>query len=502
MKKLISFVLIFTTLLSCATLFGCKPKEENPVGIFNITSDYSIAISKDHTIKELSIAEDIQLAIKDLANIDLAIKKGSKATDKEIVIGNANRPELENISETLGEDLGYTVFASNSKIFIYGTDKEYLSLAAQEFTETYINAENKSLAIPEELNIVRSDIGAKKDLTIGGVPIEKFIIVYGEEGYTSPLKDNKNFMECGRYEDVAKAFAREIKLLTGKTVRVVSSRKSAKQPHEILIGQALKRADDDAYYDSKHSIESYYFGVINGNLVLSGGSANATYFAGRAFIRACAEMEGSDFNKAPQNGKTKFIKVACVGDSITHGAYNESNYPMFLQKMLGFEYYVGNYGWPGIRMTNYAGSTDHMESCKLKPDVVILMLGTNDGHHTANYSCDMEKESYRTKYKNCGKAILKKFRTLNENVQFFIMTPPSVLPNTGWQNGVKKAAAINIELAEEFNGTVIDMYQISKDKKWKFPDNLHPSDKEYRDFNDYYDFAEAVYESLKDIIVE
>ena len=82
------------------------------------------------------------------------------------------------------------------------------------------------------------------------------------------------------------------------------------------------------------------------------------------------------------------------------------------------------------------------------------------------------------------------------------MTPPSVLPNTGWQNGVKKAAAINIELAEEFNGTVIDMYQISKDKKWKFPDNLHPSDKEYRDFNDYYDFAEAVYESLKDTIVK
>lgn len=502
MKKLISFVLVLATLLSCAALFGCKPKEEDPVGIFNITSDYSIVISKDHTAKELSVAEDIQLAIKDLANIDLAIKKGSKATDKEIVIGNVDRPELEKIGEKVGEALGYTIFASNKKVFIYGTDREYLTLAAEEFTETYLNDDNKALAISETLNIVRSDIGAKTDLTIGGVGIEKFVIVYGEEGATSPLKDNKNLMECGRYEDVANAFAKEIKLLTGKTLRVVSSRNSSKKAHEILIGSTLKRADDDAYYTSKHKIEDYLFGVINGNLVLSGGSANATYFAGKAFIAACAEMEGSDFNSAPKKGKTEFIKVACVGDSITHGAYDASNYPMYLQKMLGFEYYVGNYGWPGIRMTNYAGSTDHMESCKLKPDVVILMLGTNDGHHTANYSCDMEKESYRTKYKNCGKAILKKFRSLNENVQFFIMTPPSVLPNTGWQNGVKKAAAINIELAAEFNGTVIDMYQISKDKKWKFPDNLHPSDKEYRDFNDYYDFAEAVYESLKDIIVK
>ena len=77
------------------------------------------------------------------------------------------------------------------------------------------------------------------------------------------------------------------------------------------------------------------------------------------------------------------------------------------------------------------------------------------------------------------------------------MTPPSILPNAAWQNGVKKAAAINIELAEEFNGTVIDMYQISKDKKWSFPDKVHPSEKE-----GYLAFAEAVYENLKDTIVK
>ena len=500
MKKLISFILILATLLSCFAMFGCKKDgqdDENSVASFNITSEYKISIPKDYTKKELSIAKDIQTAIKKLASINLTINDSGKATEKEIVIGDADRPELENISEKVGENLGYTIFASNSKLFIYGTDRTYLGLAAEEFIGTYLDENNKSLIIHKNLNVVRSDIGAKTDLTIGGVSIENFVIVYGEEGATSPLKDNGNFMECGRYEDVANAFAKEIKLLTGKTLKVVSSRKSSKKAHEILIGQTIKRSDDDAYYNTKHAIEDYSFGVINGNLVLSGGSANASYFAGRAFIAACAEMEGSDFNKAPQKGKAKFIKVACVGDSITHGALNEYNYPMFLQKMLGFDYYVGNYGWPGIRMTNYAGSTDHVESCKLKPDVVILMLGTNDAYHGADHSCDMEKESYRQSYKNCGKAILKKFRSLNANVQFFIMTPPSILPNTSWHNGVKKAAAINIELAEEFNGTVIDMYQISKDKKWSFPDRVHPSEKE-----GYLAFAEAVYENLKDTIVK
>ena len=492
MKKLISFILILATFLSCFTLFGCKKDDnidENSVAMFNITSDYKISIPKDYTKKELSIAKDIQLAIKKLASINLPINDSGNAVDKEIVIGNADRPELKNISEKVGESLGYTIFASNLKIFIYGTDKTYLSLAAEEFIETYIDENNKSLIIHEKLNIVRSDVNAKTDLTIGGVPIEKFVIIYGEEGYTSPLKDNGNFMECGRYEDVANALAKEIKLLTGKTLKVVSSRYSAKQPHEILIGQTLKRKDDDSYYESKHAIEDYSFGVINGNLVLSGGSANAAYFAGRTFITACAEMEGSDFDNAPKKGKAEFIKVACVGDSITHGALNEYNYPMFLQKMLGFDYYVGNYGWPGIRMTNYAGSTDHMESCKLKPDVVIMMLGTND-------SVDMENASYRTNYKSCGKAILKKFVSLNANVQFFIMTPPSILPTASLQNSVKKAAEINIELAEEFNGNVIDIYQISKDKKWDFPDKVHPSNE------GYLDLAKAVYENLKDIIVK
>ena len=140
MKKLISFILILATLLSCFIMFGCKkdsPDDENSVAVFNITSDYKISIPKDYTQKELSIAKDIQTAIKKLASISLPINDSGKAVEKEIVIGDADRPELKNISEKVGENLGYTIFASNPKIFIYGTDRTYLGLAAEEFIETY-----------------------------------------------------------------------------------------------------------------------------------------------------------------------------------------------------------------------------------------------------------------------------------------------------------------------------------------------------------------------------
>ncbi len=503
MKKFLSFLLVLVILFSSLALSGCQkddsPKDKNSIRTFDITSDYCITISENHTKKEISVAKDIQLAIRTVTKNMLTINDDGETPEKEIVIGNVERPELENIGEKVGEQFGYTVFTSGEKIFIYGTDKEYLELAANEFTETYLTSENPTLAIPEDLSIVRNHINAKPDLTINGVSIKEFVIVYGEEGATSPLRNNGLWIESGKYEDAANAFARDLKLLTGVELKVASARRATENDHEILIGKSSKRDDDDSFYSSEKAIEDYSFGVINGNLVLSGGSSNASYFAGKAFISACADMEGSDFTAAPKKGKAEFIKVACIGDSITNGTcstdQNASNYPVFLQRMLGFDYYVGNYGWPGIRMTNYFGSTDHSQSCKLKPDVVIMMLGTNDAYYANDYPCDMENESYRTNYKNCGSNILKNYRSINPSVQIYVLTPPSILPNSNWRNGVKKSAAINTELAEELNCRLIDIYNISALGKWNFPDMLHPKDDGYRVL------AKAIYDNLKDSII-
>ena len=81
------------------------------------------------------------------------------------------------------------------------------------------------------------------------------------------------------------------------------------------------------------------------------------------------------------------IKVACVGDSITQGSGikdpAKDSYPAQLQKLLGDNFEVKNFGHSG-RTLLYGGDAPYIKSPKFKqaqdfnPDVVIIKLGTND----------------------------------------------------------------------------------------------------------------------------
>ena len=79
------------------------------------------------------------------------------------------------------------------------------------------------------------------------------------------------------------------------------------------------------------------------------------------------------------------IKVACVGDSITQGAgaAKGKSYPTQLQEMLGDEWKVMNYGLGGRTLMDrgnrpYMKEKAYQEALASAPDVVIIMLGTND----------------------------------------------------------------------------------------------------------------------------
>ena len=84
------------------------------------------------------------------------------------------------------------------------------------------------------------------------------------------------------------------------------------------------------------------------------------------------------------------IRVACVGDSITA----ESGYPSDLQALLGANYTVGNFGSSGSTVSlnswkPYMNQTEFQRALDFNPDIVIIMLGTNDdlmGLHQYNDS--------------------------------------------------------------------------------------------------------------------
>src|SRR5262245_57930852 len=81
------------------------------------------------------------------------------------------------------------------------------------------------------------------------------------------------------------------------------------------------------------------------------------------------------------------IKIACVGDSITEGAGlsnpSTQSYPARLQKLLGTNYNVRNFGVSGRTLLKkgdfpYWKEAAYTNSHTLNPDIVIIQLGTND----------------------------------------------------------------------------------------------------------------------------
>lgn len=95
-------------------------------------------------------------------------------------------------------------------------------------------------------------------------------------------------------------------------------------------------------------------------------------------------LSGQYVNTEAKEGQ---IKVACVGDSITYGhgitGWAENNYPAQLQKLLGDDYHVANFGSSGACVNPegdqpYISREVYQNGLDYEADVLVFMLGTND----------------------------------------------------------------------------------------------------------------------------
>ena len=95
-------------------------------------------------------------------------------------------------------------------------------------------------------------------------------------------------------------------------------------------------------------------------------------------------------------------RVACIGDSITWGftLLNpwEQSYPARLQGLLGPDYEVRNYGYNDASArfdadTPYVKKKVYRDSLAWEPDIVLLMLGTNDTKRR-NWDPDIFRRDY------------------------------------------------------------------------------------------------------------
>ena len=109
------------------------------------------------------------------------------------------------------------------------------------------------------------------------------------------------------------------------------------------------------------------------------------------------------------------VRITCFGDSITEGIgacpMDAMSYPSQLSHMLGERYEVLNMGASGLTLQKegdypYYKDPRYASSFDSRPDIVIIMIGTNDS----------KKHNWvPERYANQLDTVIRRFRSLEQN---------------------------------------------------------------------------------------
>jgi len=167
------------------------------------------------------------------------------------------------------------------------------------------------------------------------------------------------------------------------------------------------------------------------------------------------------------------IRVVCVGDSITEGTYGHI-YPTIMRMILGDGYVVGNFGVGSATLLpsqlTYMKTDAYKKALASRPDVVIILLGTND----------TKPATWARKGVFVGiyKQLITSFQSLPSRPKVFICLPPPAGPNDwGIRGNVVKTEVIpRIEsVAKATGATLIDLNTPLTIGPAMYSDNVHPN---------------------------
>lgn len=172
---------------------------------------------------------------------------------------------------------------------------------------------------------------------------------------------------------------------------------------------------------------------------------------------------------------TKISRVACIGDSITELMVEFRSYPTELQNMLGDSYRVGNFGTSGATVlfdtyVPYVHQTSFFRAKVFFPNIVVIMLGTNDARTDNFKSIDNFVSDYMK--------LINEIQTVKTNPQIFLVKPPPIFDNDLNLNGDNFLQEIipRIEkIANETSLPIIDVYSAMEDHPEYFQDGVHPT---------------------------
>ncbi|WP_097076178.1 GDSL-type esterase/lipase family protein [Pseudobutyrivibrio ruminis] len=207
------------------------------------------------------------------------------------------------------------------------------------------------------------------------------------------------------------------------------------------------------------------------------------------------------FNSGFFGGKDERIKISCVGDSLTYGSgvlktRDTDAYPAQLQIKMGTDHLVSNFGLRNATASAsgdlpYVESEEYQQSLKSKPDIVVLMLGTND---TKTYNWNASD------YETGLKELVESYQQLDTKPTVYLMRSPYCYSLDG--SDVAEYDIQPVVVSDELGGIVekvaaetgvevIDLYEITEGQDELYTDGIHFNAKGYELI------ADEVYSNLK-----
>jgi len=179
------------------------------------------------------------------------------------------------------------------------------------------------------------------------------------------------------------------------------------------------------------------------------------------------------------SAQKKQINIACVGNSITYGARvkdrEKNSYPAQLQALLGDGYSVTNFGVSArtlLRKGNYPYWKEEAfhNALNSKPDVVFILLGTND-------SKGMNRPFYNEFEKDYSD-LIDSFRNLSSHPRVIMLLPTAAFTKDA--NSIYDSVIVNNiipmcrEVAYNKKCEVLDLHPLFLGKEDLLSDGIHP----------------------------
>ncbi len=167
------------------------------------------------------------------------------------------------------------------------------------------------------------------------------------------------------------------------------------------------------------------------------------------------------------------IRVTCVGDSLTQS----TEYPYDLWMKLGTKgYELRNFGVGSTTVllsseTPYMNTSAFQNALDFQPNIVIIMLGTNDAQPSL--------WRYNTSFVGDYVKLVEAFQKLPSKPEIWIVLPPPIFSNQSGKIGPEYFESTVIPLIEQVaNETdlpVIDVHSALAGYAEDFPDGVHPN---------------------------